>query len=641
MAEKKKYSAIEQRALEMANDPLLKKMLEEERIESEDVDLTLLRKLLGYLRPYRLLASVTVALAVVQAVFMTLPAYLIGMAIDRITPGGARSQQFMDAPIDGLEAWFLELTTWESAGVGVAVFFGVLISVVWLVRWCFETGAAYLMQRLGQMIVHDLRLDVYRHITGMDQGFLHNNPVGRLVNRTTFDVQSLSELFANAFAQGFRDLLFIAILIAVMLALDPTLAIVLIGSFPVLIAISWLYRVLARPALRTNSAVVSRINAWLAENIAGMRENQLYRQEDRRRAEVASLTNAHQASIKRVIQSWAFLRPAMMFVMACATALVLWLGYDRVTTGLISLGVLMTFLQYTARLWVPVRNLTEKVNVIQTALTSGERIFDVLETPTSMKNRPDADPELKVCDGRITFEDVEFHYPGTEEVVLHGVSFDVGPGQMLALVGDTGAGKSTIAHLISRFYDVDAGVVKIDGVDVRDFTLKQLRSGIALVPQDVVIFAGTVRDNITLGIDVSDERVMECAAAVCADELIGRFEDGLDHVMDEGGRTLSAGERQLLSFARALVFNPPILLLDEATASVDTRTEALVQKALDELTRGRTTVVIAHRLSTIRDADQILVLRRGEIVEAGDHDALMELDGVYAKMIRSHYSSAA
>lgn len=641
MTDDKKYSGIEKRALQMANDPLLRKMLEEERIESEEVDLTLLWKLMRYLKPYGWLASVTVFLAVIQALFMTLPAYLIGMAIDRITPGDSRKEQFFDAPVDALQELFVAAFTWESAGVGVAVFFGVLISAVWLVRWFFETGAAFLMQRLGQLVVHDLRLDIYRHITSMDQGFLHDNPVGRLVNRTTFDVQALSELFANAFAQGFRDLLFIGILIAVMLALDPALALVLMGSFPALIAIAWLYRALARPALRTNSAVVSRINAWLAENISGMRENQLYRQERRRRAEMASLTNAHQASIRRVIQSWAFLRPAMMFVMACATAVVLWMGYDRVTTGLISLGVLVTFLQYTARLWVPVRNLTEKVNVIQTALTSGERVFDILETPTAMSDEPDADPSLEVSEGRIEFDGVRFRYPGTSEEVLHGVSFDVTPGQMLALVGDTGAGKSTIAHLLSRFYDPDDGVVRVDGVDVRNYTLRQLRRGIALVPQDVVIFAGTIRDNITLGIEVSDERVMECASAVCADELIERFEDGLDHQMEEGGRTLSAGERQLLSFARALVFNPPILLLDEATASVDTRTEALVQKALDELTRGRTTVVIAHRLSTIRDADQILVLRRGDIVEKGDHDELMELDGVYARMVRSHYSSAA
>lgn len=636
---KTKYSAIEKRALEMANDPLLRKMLQEERIESEDVDLTLLWKLTRYLAPYRGLAAVTVILAVVQAVFMTLPPYLIGMAIDRITTGAERKEQFFDAPVNALEPWFVGLFAWEEPAIAVPVFFGVLISAVWLVRWCFETGAAYLMQRLGQLVVHDLRVDVYRHITGMDQGFLHNNPVGRLVNRTTFDVQSLSELFANAFAQGFRDLLFIAILVGVMLALDPPLALVLIGSFPALVGISWLYRTLARPALRTNSAVVSRMNSWLAENISGMRENQLYRQESRRRAEMAALTNAHQASITRVLQSWAFLRPAMMFVMACSTALVLWLGYDRVTTGVISLGILMTFLQYTARLWVPVRNLTEKVNVIQTALTSGERVFDVLETPTQMTDAPDADPSLAVRDGKIAFDDVRFHYPGTDEEVLHGVSFEVEPGQMLALVGDTGAGKSTIAHLVSRFYDADDGVVRVDDRDVQDYTLGQLRRGIALVPQDVVIFAGTIRDNITLGIDVTDERVMECASAVCADELISRFDDGLDHVMDEGGRTLSAGERQLLSFARALVFNPPILLLDEATASVDTRTEALVQKALDELTRGRTTVVIAHRLSTIRDADQILVMRRGEIVERGDHDELMEQDGVYARMVASHYST--
>jgi len=306
--------------------------------------------------------------------------------------------------------------------------------------------------------------------------------------------------------------------------------------------------------------------------------------------------------------------------------------------GLITVGVLLSFLQYAARLWVPIRNLTEKVNVIQNALTAGERIFDVLETPSTMVDLPDARPGLVVEHGAIRFEDVRFQYATGTEEVLRGISFEAKAGQMVALVGDTGAGKSTIVSLISRFYDVREGAVIVDEHDVQDYTLHNLRRAIALVPQDVVVFAGTLRDNVTLGAEVDDKTILDRLRAVCADDLVARFDDGLDHVLEEAGRTLSAGERQLLSFARALIANPPILILDEATASIDTRTEVKIQQALDELTRGRTTIVIAHRLSTIRDADLILTLRDGEIIERGTHDELVALGGEYAELHAKHTS---
>jgi ATP-binding cassette subfamily B multidrug efflux pump len=392
--------------------------------------------------------------------------------------------------------------------------------------------------------------------------------------------------------------------------------------------------------MRTNSAVMSRMNSWLAENINGMRENQIYGVVTRRRGEFGSLTDAHQTSVHRLIQAWGILRPMMMLICAVATAIVLWKGYERVIEGVITVGVLLTFLQYTTRLWVPVRNLAEKLNVIQTALTAAERIFDVLEAKTRMKDAPDADESLTVTQGAIRFEDVRFAYPNkADDEVLRGIDFEVQPGQMLALVGDTGAGKSTIIHLLSRFYDITSGTIELDGRALPEYTLKHLRQGIALVPQDVVIFAGTIRENITLGLDVDDEVVWECARAVCADRFIDRFPDGLDHVMDEAGRTLSAGERQLLSFARALVYNPPVLILDEATANVDTETEALIQQALERLTQGRTSVVIAHRLSTIRDADQILVLRHGQVLERGRHDELIDQGGEYSRLHALHMST--
>ena len=637
-----KLSAAEKEVLAVANDPVLRKMLDDERVEASEVDTRLLFRLARYIRRYPGLGAIAVVLAVIEAMLMTLPAFVIGLAIDRVTRGEeAVRDGWLPNVLDGIGSGFVAQFAGDSEASTWVVFFGLIVAAAWTGRWFIAVTTTYLVQTLGQHVVHDLRTDVYNHITGMDLGYFHKNPVGRLVNRTTFDVQSIAELFSDAFAQGLRDVLFITVLVIVMLGLDVPLSALLIATFPVLIAIGYMYRWLARPALRTMQAVQSRMNAWIAENIAGMRENHLYRQQARRTAEFKQLTEAHQKSVTRWISAWGVLRPSMMFVSAIATCAVLLVGYNRVLSGAITVGVLLTFVQYTSRLWVPVRNLTQKFNLIQTALTAGERIFDVLDTEAGMTDSPDADPERRVRSGDVEFEDVRFKYSPNADEVIRGINFEVKNGDMLALVGDTGAGKTTIASLISRFYDVSEGVVRVDGKDVRSLTLQRLREGVGIVPQDVVIFAGTLRENITLGIEVDDQVVLDALGAVRAEFLLERWEDGLDHVLDEGGRTLSVGERQLLSFARALVFNPPVLILDEATANVDTETELRIQNALEKVTKGRTSIVIAHRLSTIREADQILVLRHGEIVERGRHEELLALGGEYSRLHQLHIGKAA
>lgn len=626
-------SRVEAEALRAARDPLLAQMLREERVESNVRDKRLLVRLLAYLRPHRGLAAASVSLAFLEAIVSTMPPFVIGFAVDEAL-SSERDPSALDRALHALVDRFPSLTSVDGGHVFVAT--GVLIGMIWLVKAGIGSASLFCVQVLGQRVVHDMRKDVYGHITGMDLGYFQKNPVGRLVNRATFDVQKLSELFSDAFAEGVRDLLFVIVLLGFLFTLDAPLAALILISMPVLAGWAELYRRMARPAMRTLTAVISRMNGWIAENIAGMRENQLYRQEARRRGEFDALTEAHQRSVTHVISAWGIIRPGLMITSAVATAAILWVGHARVSTGVLTVGLLLTFLQYTTRIWVPVRNLAEKLNLIQESLTSAERIADVLDRPSAMRDAPGVDRAIVPTEGAVTFENVSFTYPGTTTPVLHDLSVDVPKGQMLALIGDTGAGKSTIVSLVSRFHDTTTGRVLVDGRDVRDYALASLRGSIALVPQDVVVFAGTVRDNLTLGRDVDDARVWACLEAVDAAELVRELPGGLGHELEESGKTLSAGQRQLLAFARALLTDPPILILDEATSNIDSETEARIQAALEVLTKGRTSIVIAHRLSTIRDADEILVLRHGRIVERGRHEALLEAGGEYRRLYDLH-----
>lgn len=620
-------SRIEAAVAAVARDPVLTKMLDEERVESAMRDARLAGRLVTFLRPHAGFAALAAVSALVEAIVVVLPTFAVGLALDDLTRT-AREPLWLDEPVRRAASL---LVGGAAPGTGAYV---ALSALLWALRWSTAVVTSYAVAALGQRVVRDVRDAVYTHITSLDMQFFHANPVGRLVNRTTFDVQAVAELFSDAFAQGARDALFVMMLFGLLLTLDAPLAVVVIAAFPVLLGAALGYRAYARPALRTVSAVQSRTSAWLAENLSGMRENHLYRTQARRAAEIAALSDAYLAANAVVVRSWALFRPTMLITTGAATSAVLLVGYDRAVDGVVSVGVLVTFLSYTSRLWVPIRNLAEKFTIIQTGLTAAERIVQVLDTRARLTDAPDADPALSPTAGAVAFEHVSFRYPGNHRDTLTDVSFSVAPGKMLALVGDTGAGKSTIVKLVSRFYDVTDGRVTVDGHDVRRYTLERLRRGAALVPQEVVVFAGSLRDNLTLGAEVDDAVVHRALTAVGAGGLVERLPGGLDHVLAESGRTLSVGERQLLSFARALIVNPPILILDEATANVDTETERNIQRGIEELTAGRTSIVVAHRLSTIRKADEILVIRDGRIAERGTHAGLLAAGGAYARLHR-------
>jgi ATP-binding cassette subfamily B protein len=591
-------------------------------------DFGLLRRLLGYLRPHKVAVAVSFLLIVALAGVDLVGPYLTKVAID---------QHIAKDDASGL--------------TGVAL----LYLLTMLAAFGLRFAQTYIMQMAGQRIMQDMRREIFAHLQRLHVGYFDRNPVGRLMTRVTTDVDAVNELFTSGVVAVFGDLFTLLGIMGVMLMLDWRLALVSFAVIPLFFLLTDWFRRGARQSFRETRKWVARINAFLQENLSGMSVVQLYRREAKNRAAFAEVNRGHYDANMKAIFYYAVFYPAIELLAALATALILVYGGAQVLKAGLTLGALVAFIQYSERFWRPISDLSEKFNVLQAAMAASERIFGLLDTVPLVASPERAARPAEVA-GRVSFADVSFSYaqgglggaaselpPGgtaqsvTDAYVLAEISFSVEPGKAVALVGATGAGKTSIISLLMRFYDAQRGRVTVDGIDVRDWDLERLRSSMALVLQDVHLFSGTIASNIRLGSPIGMDRVRAAAEAVAAHRFIERLPRGYETEVTERGSTLSVGQKQLLSFARALCHDPRVLILDEATSSVDTETEQLIQAALKVLMKGRTSLVIAHRLSTVQNVDEILVLHKGRIRERGTHQELLARRGIYFKLYELQY----
>lgn len=612
----------------------------EEEVLGKAYDSRLMRRLIAYVRPYGDMAFGALGLILLSSLLQLLGPLATAIALDLfIRPPGPPAGQ-VAAPSamvrDLLAARGLLPADVAVPGLtAVAIFYFVVL----MLTFCALYAQGYVLQLMGQYIMKDMRGQIFGHLQRLPLAFYDRNPIGRLVTRVTTDVDALNEMFTAGLVSIFGDLMLLAGIVVVLFWLDWRLALVAFSIVPLLFTLTSWFRLRVRQSFRDVRVKIARINAFLQEHITGMPVVQLFNGEERAADEFDRVNAEHRDVNVQSIFYYAIFFPGVELISSVGVGLLIWVGGGRAVSGAISVGALIAFLQYAQRFYQPLSDLSEKYNILQAAMASSERIFRLLDTPVTIAAPEGAySPELAAkAHGDIELDDVWFSYKEGEPV-LKGVSFRVRPGETLAVVGHTGAGKSTLANLLLRFYDIQSGAVKVDGVDVRQWDLVRLRRSVAMVLQDVFLFSGSIADNIRLGeAGIDDERVRWAAGEVHALPFVERLEGGFEAVVKERGAGLSVGQKQLIAFARALAFDPSILILDEATSSIDTETEQLIQQALERLLVGRTSIVIAHRLSTIQKADRILVLHKGEVREYGTHQELLAMRGIYYRLYLLQY----
>jgi ATP-binding cassette subfamily B protein len=587
---------------------------EEEKRDAPGLDRRLLRRIGQYLRPYTGWVVLALILTLGASLLGPLRPYLIQKAIDNYIVIG---------DLDGLGRIIIFLVL-ALVGEGVLSF-----------------AKNYLTQWIGQHAIYDLRKKVFRHIQNQSLAFFDRTPIGRLITRTTSDVESLSDVLSSGLVVILGDLFRLIFIAGFMFWLDVTLAIVTLAVMPLMVWVTFWFRKNAREMYRETRKHVARINSFIQEHVTGMRIVQLFNRENEEMARFRDINDDNRQAWVQTIFYFAIFWPAVQIIADVALGAIIWFSGLQAMSGTLTLGVVIAFIQYARQFFDPIRNLSNQYNTLQEAMAGAERIFDLMDDDASIPESEEP-VELERVDGAIEFKNVWFAYEDGEDGepnwVLKDISFKAEPGQTVALVGATGAGKSTIMNTLLRFYEIQRGEILVDGVDIRKLRLRDLRRHLGMILQDVFLFSGSIEKNLTLNDDAITEAQMKKAARLVeADRFIEELPDGYQHDVKERGASLSQGQQQLISFVRALVYDPEVLVLDEATSSVDTETEELIQNALERIMDGRTTLAIAHRLSTIQDADQILVMHKGEIRERGTHQELLALDGLYRKLYELQY----
>ncbi len=580
-----------------------------DEIVGKAYDASLMRRLLRYLKPYRKYVVAAIMLNIVFAGMGPLRPYLTKVAID-------------DYILVGDHTGLMML---------IGILFGLLIAQGFL-----QYVMNFLTEWIGQKAIFDLRMQVFGYLQRLSLRFFDKNPIGRLVTRTTNDVESLNDMFSSGVVTIFSDIFVIFWILVFMFFMSWELSLVTLIVLPFLFYATWVFRRKAREAYREVRRHLARLNAFLQEHISGTIVLQIFNREKKARDQFEKINSDYRDAYMRSIFYHAIFYPVVELISAVAIGLIIWYGGGNVVQGTLTIGILVSFIQYTEMFFRPIRDLAEKYNIMQTAMASSERIFKLLDDKSVIPD-PEHPVELDTIRGEVKYKNVWFAY-NENEYVLRDVSFHVQPGESVALVGATGAGKTSIINLMTRFYDIQQGQILVDGVDIRTIRKADLRKHIAIVLQDVFLFSGDIKNNLTLGDEsISLDRVREVCAAVGADKFIERLPRGYDEPVKERGATLSVGQKQLLSFARALAVDPKILILDEATSSVDTETELLIQQAIQRMLKGRTSIVIAHRLSTIQRADKIIVMHKGKIREIGKHHELLAQQGIYYRLYQLQY----
>ena len=582
-------------------------------------DRRLAARLLRFLKPYKKEIAISVVLLAFLSLLEAAGPYLTKIAIDNyVAPASGRG---------GLPA---------DATRGLMLIAGAYVGVL-VVGFGLRYVQSYIMGMVGQRAMQDLRLAIFRHLETLSPAYYDTRPVGRILTRVTQDVAVLNELFAQGVVAVIGDIFMLTAIVAAMFWLNWQLALVTMTTVILLVIATAIFRSKVRVSYRRVRTRLAKLNAFLQEHLQGLDVLKFFNVERKQTLKFDEANRSHYDAHVQNLFYYAVFFPAVEVIGAIALALIVWYGGGGILAGTVTFGVVVAFIQYADRFYQPVRDLSEKYNVFQAAMVSSERIFELLDTPSAVPEPVDAAPVGRLR-GEVEFDHVWFAYKD-DEFVLRDLSFRVAPGEKVAIVGATGAGKTSIANLLTRFYEFQRGAIRVDGRDIRTVEGKDLRRQIGLVHQDVFLFSGTVRENIAFGSrDRADGQVDQALAEVGGSRLHARLPNGLDEEVGERGAYFSMGERQILAFARALHYDPSILILDEASSSVDVETERMVQAALKRLLEGRTSLVIAHRLSTILDADRILVLHKGELREQGTHAELLAKGGIYARLYELQYS---